>query len=874
MTAMTTLIPPIDGLARRGQRPAILAMTRDGMNALACDQLYELVAALAMGLARKHRQGEKVALFAADRPEWIVVALAAIRAGMAVVPIDAQASQENLLHMLGDSGSCLLFTTCDRLDRLADTDIPTLLLDVPQDDPRSFASLGTQGPLPDVNAEDVAVLFYTSGTTGRPKGVPLTHANIGYQIDTIAATEMLKPSDRLALPLPLHHVYPFVIGMLLPLFMGVPLIMPQALTGPQVMRALREGEATVMVGVPRLYDALYAAIEARIVERGRLAMALFARLLEASIWARRHFGVYPGRRLFGNLHTRLAPGLRLLACGGAALDPDLAWRLEGLGWRLAIGYGLTETSPLLAMNLPPSPKLESVGRPLPGVEIRIDAEKAGEGEVLAKGPGVFSGYHNLPEKTREAFTPDGWFRTGDLGRLDDGWLVITGRAKELIVTPGGENIQPEEVERAFCAHPFIQEFALLESEGRLVGLVLPDPGEIRRADLEDIQSAIRQAVKEVNLQLPSYQRVVDFAVTRDSLPRTRLGKLRRHELPGYYLEAKAGRSETAGPLPLERMAESDRQLLEDPLLRQVWDWLARRYPDCHLAPDTSLRLDLGLDSLGWLELSVDIQRLTGVELSEAAIAEIETVRDLLKSVQSAPKSGRTASWERPEEVLSDRDLARVYPHRGVWRVAHRFLVVVIRLLMRVAYRFKVSGLENLPSGQFVLAPNHVSVLDPFAIAAALPADTLAKTCWAGWTGIAFSNPVFRFFSRIARVLPIDPEKEVLRSLALTLAALQHGNNLVVFPEGQRSPDGHLLPLRPGLGLLMSRYPVPVVPVSIQGTFEAWPVGRKIPRLSLPVSVKFGQPFDPRPVVEKDEASAANHITRAIAERLAALTAEE
>ncbi len=865
-----TLVPAIDGIARQGEKAAVIAMTGNGSRVLTHAVLSREIHRLAAGLCQRFDKGDKIALFGADSPEWLIAALAVIRAGMAVVPLDLQASRDHLDHMVCDSGARLIFTTTDQLERLAALDTPTALLDVPDRDPRSFRQLASAGQPPELKPDDQAALFYTSGTTGRPKGVPLTHANLIHQINVITTIDLLDPNERVLLPLPLHHVYPFVIGMLLPLTLGLTLILPHTLTGPQIMRALQEGGATVMIGVPRLYDALYTAIEARIRSRGKMALRLFTAMLAISIQMRQRLGSYWGRKWFAPIHRQLAPHLRLLACGGAAIAPDLAWRLEGLGWQMSIGYGLTETAPLLTMNLPPSPRLDSVGKPLPGVAVRIDATGGEEGEILARGPNVFKGYHRLPDKTREAFTPDGWFRTGDLGRFDGEWLLITGRVKELIVTPGGENIQPESVERVFCRHPFIEEFALLERDGRLVGLVLPNPAEIRRAGMDDIPRAIRLAVTKINAELPSYQRITDFAVTRDPLPRTRLGKLRRHELPRHYEDAKSGKALTRGPIALEQMAESDRLLLQHPVSRQVWNWLAKRFPDQHLTPDTSLRLDLGIDSLGWLELTVDIQRLAGVELSEEAVASIETVRDLLKAVQTAPASQRVRSWEHPEAILTTDELARLRPHRGIWRVVYHLTALLDHLLMHGLYRIRVTGLENLPRGQCILAPNHVSFLDPFTLAAVLPIDFLEKTCWTGWTGIAFTNPVFRLFSRIARVLPIDPEKEVLKSLAFALAALQYGNNLVIFPEGQRSPSGELLPLRPGLGLLTAKYPVPIVPIHIEGTFAAWPVGKKLPKLGLPISITFAPPVDPKPIIEADPKTAANRITRTIADRLAAM----
>jgi long-chain acyl-CoA synthetase len=876
---ITTLADVVERLSERADEPAIVAMTATGSRTITRGELHREVRRLAAALAHRLARGDTVALFGPDSPEWIVAALAAVRAGAVALPLDAQLSGENLAHMLADSGARLVFATADRLPPLqqAGTHCEIVLLDVPAGDRRSLAAFaeaaGAADPvLPAPAADEIAALFYTSGTTGRPKGVPLTHANLAFQVNTIAGIGLIAPTDRAVLPLPLHHVYPFVIGVLLPVALAVPLVLPQALTGPQVVRAIKEGEATVMIGVPRLYTALLAAIEARVAARGARAAWLFARLLALSVWARRRLGLRLGRRLFGQLHAALAPRLRILASGGAALDPQLAWKLEGLGWQIGIGYGLTETAPILTLNVPPSPRLESAGRPVPGVELKIDAPPGEIGEVLARGPNVFAGYRNLPEKTREAFTADGWFRTGDLGRLDDGWLLLAGRAKELIVTAGGENIQPEEVERAFCAEPFILDFALLEDGDRLVGLVQPDAGAIARAGLAEADAAVRSAVDAVQPRLPSYQRVVEYQLVRDPLPRTRLGKLRRHELPRLYADARAGHLAAAGALPPERMAEADRLLVEDDAPRKVWDWLGRRYPDRRLTPDSGLGLDLGVDSLGWLELTMEVQRLTGAELSEAAIAGIATVRDLLRAVQAAPRAAQARDWDRPEQVLSPAELARLRRHRGALRATHHALIALNRALMRGAFRLQASGLERLPDGPCVLAPNHASYLDAFLVGAALPTAVLDRTCWAGWAGITHANAVMRLASRIGRVLPIDPDRGAFGSLAVAAAALERGERLVWFPEGRRSPDGKLQPLRPGLGLLMSRFPRPIVPVHIEGSFAAWPVGRRLPRPHR-VQVFFGEPLDPKTLQAPDGAVSAERISAAVAARLAAMGRE-
>lgn len=847
-----SLSPIFIGLARFGQRPAILALGPAGATTWSYAELASHVEALAGGLIQAGLQrGEAVALFAADSPPWIAAALAAIRAGGAVLPVDAQLPDDVLAHVLADSGARIIFTASDRVERLARL-APALrfvLLDACDDDARGWQAL--QSPhavaLPPSDASDPAALFYTSGTTGCPKGVPLSHANLAFQLDALAAAGLLTPSDRVALPLPLHHVYPFVLGLLAPLALGLPLILPQALTGPQVLRALKDGEATVMVGVPRLYAAMVAGIEARVAARGGIAAALVHGLMALSLFLNR-LGLDAGRVLFGHLlHAGLAPKLRLLACGGAALEAELAARLRALGWQVGIGYGLTETAPLISIN-PPKGRPGSVGRPLSGVEVRI----ATDGEIQVRGPNVFKGYRNLPDKTQEAFTADGWFRTGDLGRLDaDGYLFVTGRAKELIVTAGGENVQPEVVETAYQSHPYIREFALLEDRGRLLGLVLPEPGAIRRAGHTDIAAAVRQAVAEVSASLPSYQRVAEIALTRDPLPRTRLGKLRRHLLAAAWQAARAGETQPARaePLPPDQWPEADRALLVQLAAGQTWEWLVRRFPGRRLTPDTSLRLDLQVDSLAWLDIALDLERAAGVELTEAAIARIETVRDLLREMNEA-KAGEVcaAAWDQPERVLTAVDRRWLAPTGALARTLAWGFVRLLEPLARLAFQLRVEGREHLPTHeQVIYVANHASFLDPFIMGAAMGPARVARTRWTGYTGMAFANPVTRFLSRIARTLPVEPERGATAALALSAAAIRQGDSLAWFPEGQRTPDGRLQDFRPGVGRLLARFPLRVIPVHIAGSFAAMPTGKHWPRL-VPITIRFGAPIDLRALV--------------------------
>jgi long-chain acyl-CoA synthetase len=318
------------------------------------------------------------------------------------------------------------------------------------------------------------------------------------------------------------------------------------------------------------------------------------------------------------------------------------------------------------------------------------------------------------------------------------------------------------------------------------------------------------------------------------------------------------------------MSEEDRALLGNPAAMGVWELLVDRYPDRRLAPESSPQLDLDIDSLGWVNLTLEIGERTGVELEEEAIGRIDTVRDLLREVASGAggSTHRLSPLERPEEVLDDRQRRWLKPLGPAGSVVATVMFALNRAIMRGLFRLRVEGFENLPDGgQFIIAPNHVSYLDVFAVAAALRRDVLRRTYWAGWTGAAFGNPLTRLISRLAQVVPVDPDRAGLSSLAFGAAVLGRGRNLVWFAEGERSRTGSLQPFKPGVGMLLDHYPVPVVPVFIRGTYEAMPRGRFLRRLQK-VTVTFGEPFDPQDC--SGTAASREQVVEAVRERVVRL----
>ncbi|MGB8275074.1 MAG: 1-acyl-sn-glycerol-3-phosphate acyltransferase, partial [Alphaproteobacteria bacterium] len=514
-----------------------------------------------------------------------------------------------------------------------------------------------------------------------------------------------------------------------------------------------------------------------------------------------------------------------------------AWTLEGLGWTVLTGYGLTETAPLLTFSAPKRRRVGTEGFATPGVELRIEAEEGAPfGEILARGPNVFAGYWKNPQATRDSFTAEGWFKTGDLGTLDaQGFLTIVGRAKEMIVLPGGENVFPEEVEAAYAETKCIAEIAVMERDGKLFALVVPEPEAIRERGAARLDAVLREEIEAVSLRLPSYRRISGYAVTHEALPRTHLGKLRRHLLP-EMLE----RATRASPAALAPLSPEDRALLANPLAAALYSWLKDRYPGQPVTPDTMPQLDLGIDSLEWVGLTLEMQSRLGIVLTEAALARVMTVRDLFREAVAAA----AAPPERVPVTPVSIEEVWLRPTGPLFRALSFLLYWLNRAAMRSLFSLEIVGAGNVPqTGALVLAPNHASYLDPLALAAALPWRRLANAYWAGWTGKLFMTPLQRLFSHAAHVLPIDPDRAPAAGLAYGAETLRRGFALVWFPEGRISPTGEIGPFLPGVGVLLEGAQVPAVPVRIFGSLEALPRTRRVPRLR-PITVVFGRPRDP------------------------------
>src|SRR5690606_37543836 len=406
-------------------------------------------------------RGDRVLIAGQNHPAWPIAFFGILLAGATAVPLDPGIDAETAGTLAEASRAVAVIADAGLLER-AFSALPEA---IERFELHAVVEPGEKQQPVEVGADDVAALIYTSGTTGKPKGVALTHENLTALVAMLAPLFPLGKGDRILSVLPLHHTFELTCGMLLPLSRGARIVYLDELNGERLTQALSRARITGLIGVPALWEMLERRISARIAEHGALASRVFEMALELNRVLGRNLGVDAGRLLFGTVHEALGSGnLRFLVSGGAALPEGTHRMFAGLGLHLAESYGLTEAAPVLTVaEGSPRTRAGQVGKPVPGVEIRIDRPDAnGVGEVLARGPNAMLGYADDPESTAQVLTPDGWLRTGDLGKLDrHGQLVIVGRAKEVIVASNGENVYPDDVEARLGRVEAVLELAVL-----------------------------------------------------------------------------------------------------------------------------------------------------------------------------------------------------------------------------------------------------------------------------------------------------------------------------------------------------------------------------------------------------------------------------
>ena len=809
--------------------------------------------------------GNSVGILMENHPRWGIAFLAAHSAGSVIVPFDIQHSDETLAHLIQHAACRLLISSArfyprlDGIQRQLPEPLPILLAgDAPGEHTswdQVLQEIASPPDLPLVEREldDPYLIIYTSGTTGNPKGVVLTRRNVYYNVIELLKVVRGTQQDHILSVLPLYHVLALMVNFIVPLYMGGRVSYLDALDAQRIMKAFREEGITIFVCVPQFYYLLHQRIRQEVDSQSFLKRFLFGRLLSLSHFCEERLKLHPGRRLFAPIHKQFGRQFRIFGVGGARFDVEVATALRDLGFSFVQAYGMTETAALATVDPVGSDGLGSVGRPLPHVQIKIDSpNEQGIGGVLIRGDNVMPGYWKNPEATDEVMK-DGWLASGDLGRLsDDGLLHITGRQKDVIVLSSGKNIYPEELEHFYQSNcPFIKEMCIVgvapsgaETEERLHAVVVPDFDYLKSQQVVNSYDMILYTLETLSRQLPSHQHVLSFEIRTDPLPRTTTRKIKRFEITQ---EAMAKAASGSG----KRFEEATAPL--DPLEEKVFKLLRQVKNPPLIHRKMNLELDLGFDSLGRVEFLSTVQETFGVRISDSVAAEIFTIEELLAVVRSQAEGKEVQSEEvrqswteilnREFDEADAQKVGEILVRRPLMEAIFYLTAKLVHLLSKILFRIKVTGRENLPRQYpFMLCPNHLSFLDTFLVVAVLPYHVIKQIFFLGYSDY-FGGRFMSKLGGMVKVIPVDGDRHLRQALRLGAEGLRRNLVLCVFPEGTRSIDGKLKPFRKGPGILATELNIPLVPVGIKGTYEAWARGSSKIRLH-PVEIHFGQVFSP------------------------------
>jgi long-chain acyl-CoA synthetase len=812
-------------------------------------EILKAIASVARSLAELGiGRGDRLALLSENRPEWMIAYLSVVSLGAVIVPLDAQLTEKELGILLASSEAKAVFVSNQTRQKLPQKSTLSIIGFDPGTG-TSFSNLLTAHPdaeLPTASdAGALAALLYTSGTTGDPKGVMLSQGNLAADCASCIMLDILRNGDNMLLILPLHHTYPSMTSMLLPLSVGATVTILNSLKGPDILACMRDTHVSILLGVPQLYSSLRRAVFDAIQKKSAPVRLIVRFFLILNGQLRKTLNVNLGKTLFGKVHAQFGPDLRLLASGGARLDADIYNDMTRLGFTIIEGYGLTETSPVSTFNPLTRQKAGSIGIPVPDVEVRIaKPDEMGHGEIAIRGANVMIGYYKKPEETAEVLH-DGWFFSGDLGYRDrDGYFFITGRSKEMIVLSTGKKIFPEELEKDYRQIPSIKEICLIQGKRGLEAAVVPDFDYLRKMNIPNSRETIAFEIEDLAKDLPPYKRITGLKIFKDPLPVTRLGKIRREKVKELY--SREG-EQTEKP-----SLEHDAQLQADPVLKKLISCLEPFSAKKQIVPDDNLELDLGLDSLARVELVVSIEKSFGIILPGTFGSEVFTVKDIILKIQQLLVAGPAGSGDNVKmtwsDILSQEPsgviVSQINQGKSTVCDAGRYgLKLILKLIFAVYNRLSVRGLENLPSkGPFIIAPNHLSLADAPAVVAALPWRIASQTYFLGTTDY-FGGPVSSKIAEFIHVIPVDMDSRLYSAMQSSAHVLRRGRILCVFPEGGRSRDGSIKEFKKGVGIIARELNIPIVPVAIHGTYEMLPSGSSMPKPAK-VIVTFGKAVYP------------------------------
>jgi long-chain acyl-CoA synthetase len=824
------------------------------------------------------KHGDRVILFSNNMPEWGITYFGILKAGATAIPIDPASSVDEIVKFAkaGEASAIVLSSKLagenpNLKDKLVEAgiDLKVWIFDEVFDMPSEIEEANRLALLPPkIHSNSVASLIFTSGTTGTPKAVMLSHKNFTNMISMLSSVLDMDITDGVLSVLPMHHTFEFSAGFLTPFSNGTQITYLDELSAEGLSHAIENGHVTGMVGVPALWEMLHRRIKTRLRERGDWIADVADNMIEFNAWLRDNTPFNLGPIVFFPIHQGMGGKMRYLISGGSALSEKVQKDLHGLGFTVLEGYGLTESSPVLTVARPGNKLLRgSVGKPLPGVEVKIDnPDDSGVGEVLARGQNIMLGYYNNEEAT-EAVLQDRWLRTGDLGKIDDdGNLFIVGRSKDVIIDSNGKNIYPDEIEDLYGKSGFIKELSVVglpDEDGgeKIASLVLPDYEHDIAIPRADVNKKVEEHFREISASLPFFKRVKVLHITPFELPRTATRKVKRPEVV-EMLQSLEERSKKKTKAAIESKGDDNAVWI-----RKIVATVSNRALS-EIAVEDKLA-DLGFDSLMFVELQAAVEDAGGKVLSPDTLNEVQTVRELLTAVQRIDKSKKLADEPKVEEKKDDEDI--VIPGI-VRRVGNALVDFAQDTLYEGVLDTRIDGESNVPQHvNFIVAPNHASHIDTGLVKKALGKDVAEQTVAVAAADYWFDTKYKRaYMNNFTTLVPIERTGSLRQSLRHVTRILNEGYNALIFPEGGRQESGKIAEFKPIIGYLALNQKIGILPIYIWGTYEAFPKGTILPKgssIGAKVGAKVGKFLEYEELAKMTEGVPNTEAYRLIAARV-------
>lgn len=822
----------VDDWRANGSQTAVVTYSGNRTSRTSYSQLASLADRFAAELDRRNiSMGDRLVLWGQNSPEWIAVFFGCVLRGVIVVPLDAAGSTDFAQRVIADTTPGLI-TGDAYLLRQLNTTIPTLSLE----DVSSVIPPQPNAQVPTVNLtrDTTLQIVFTSGTTSDPKGVVHTHGNVLASVEPIER-EIAKYRRyerpfhplRFLQTLPLSHVFGQFMGLWLPPILAAEVHFESRLEAERLVRTVHRERISVLVAVPRMIELLRAHV------------LLLQPDLERKIESANGLPIWKRLWRFRRIHRLFGWKFWAFISGGASLPSELERFWSTLGFAVIQGYGMTETTALITLNHPFKIGKGTVGKPLPGRELRIspDGEVSVRGEMVA----TSTWQHGAIQQR-----VDPWLATGDLASLDEeGQLRFVGRKSETIVTPAGLNIHPEDLEAALLRQPQITDCAVVPATQQPVAVLIAPQG---RASAE-------HAIASANRELADFQHInLWYLWPGSDLPRTSTGKVRRRAVTDWVAQQVTAATTTA--------------TTTDPLLALIESIASA--PATKTDDTARLAEDLHLDSLGRLQLQTAIEQRFGIALSDEAFLSIETL-GLLRAATAHPAASQDQQAVTPAAASAPSPLPQppqqstefLYPHWPWWRAAAAIRILFLELIIRpLVWLLLNPGVErphtaSLPTQPMLLISNHVTLFDAALVLYGLPPKIRHRIAIAAagemledwrharnqphWWQNLLAPLQYLALTALFNIFPIPRQAGFRRSFAHMGEALDRGYHVLIFPEGRQSIEATLLPFRSGIGLLAHESNTDILPIALRGMDTLVARKRRWFHASIP-TIRVGAPI--------------------------------